>query len=131
MFIYNHLDINVVYGLKNSVDPDSKIYIIAFEVRPQSRKYNNYQWEFATDKTQCPPFSNDLMRINNIETHNETIVWTYSVSWEHSDVPWSQRWNVYFGNSSEIHWMSIINSIVVFLLLAGIYLFIYSFIWVL
>jgi Endomembrane protein 70 len=40
-----------------------------------------------------------------------TVVFTYDVIWERSDVPWSQRWDVFLmsGDSDDIHWFSIIN----------------------
>ncbi|KAI6241350.1 Transmembrane 9 superfamily member [Aphelenchoides fujianensis] len=48
------------------------------------------------------------------------IVWTYSVRWESSSVPWASRWDVYLKMKDvQIHWFSIINSLVVLACLSG------------
>nr|CEL76039.1 TPA: endomembrane domain70-containing protein [Toxoplasma gondii VEG] len=51
------------------------------------------------------------------------ISFTYDVLWQHSNTPWSQRWDAYLKNARDnpiIHWFSIVNSLVVVLLLSGI-----------
>lgn len=55
--------------------------------------------------------------------NNEKITFTYDVIWQHSNTPWSQRWDAYLKNAKDnpiIHWFSIVNSLVVVLLLSGI-----------
>lgn len=59
------------------------------------------------------------------------ITFTYSVTWEQSNVPYSQRGKLlrgtgFFPKSLEIHWLSIINSIVLVLLLLGFVIIILS-----
>ena len=50
-----------------------------------------------------------------------TPVDSYSVNWEASDVRWASRWDAYLGMGDvQIHWFSIVNSIVVVLFLSGI-----------
>jgi len=50
-----------------------------------------------------------------------TIMFTYSISWEKSDIKWASRWDVYLEMSdAQIHWFSIINSVVVVFFLSGI-----------
>ena len=50
-----------------------------------------------------------------------TIVNVYQVSWEPSPVKWASRWDVYLEMSdTQIHWFSIINSVVVVFFLSGI-----------
>ncbi|PHJ22082.1 emp nonaspanin domain family protein [Cystoisospora suis] len=54
---------------------------------------------------------------------NDKITFTYDVIWQHSNTPWSQRWDAYLKNAKDnpiIHWFSIVNSLVVVLLLSGI-----------
>ena len=42
------------------------------------------------------------------------VIWTYDVVWEESDVMWASRWDVYLSMTNDnIHWFSIINSIVI------------------
>jgi transmembrane 9 superfamily protein 2/4 len=50
-----------------------------------------------------------------------TVVYTYDVIWERSDVPWSQRWDIFLmsGDDDDIHWFSIINSLMIVLFLTG------------
>lgn len=50
------------------------------------------------------------------------ILFLYSVEWKQSDVSWASRWDIYLGMSDvEIHWFSIINSLIVVLFLSGKY----------
>ncbi|CBZ51214.1 hypothetical protein NCLIV_042810 [Neospora caninum Liverpool] len=54
---------------------------------------------------------------------SDKISFTYDVVWQHSNTPWSQRWDAYLKNARDnpiIHWFSIVNSLVVVLLLTGI-----------
>lgn len=104
---------------------DDTIVIIGFEVNPSSRDYSPQVWDSFTpqqQQTQCPTtfgplrFSHDFP---NGAVRN--AVWTYSVTWQLSDTPWDERWNVYFGNSSyQIHYISIAYSLIIVLILAGI-----------
>ena len=49
------------------------------------------------------------------------ITFSYSVKWEASDIRWASRWDSYLGMGDvQIHWFSIVNSIVVVLFLSGI-----------
>ena len=56
-------------------------------------------------------------------------MFTYDVEWHRSDVRWASRWDTYLAMSDvQIHWFSIINSVVVVFFLAGTcQLFIYTF----
>lgn len=52
---------------------------------------------------------------------NNQLYFTYSVEWKKSDVSWASRWDHYLGMSDvQIHWFSIINSLVVVFFLSGI-----------
>ena len=49
-----------------------------------------------------------------------SLLFLYSVEWKQSDVSWASRWDVYLGMSDvEIHWFSIINSLIVVFFLSG------------
>lgn len=49
------------------------------------------------------------------------LLFTYSVEWKESKVSWASRWDIYLGmNNVQIHWFSIINSLVVVFFLSGI-----------
>jgi len=48
-------------------------------------------------------------------------MFTYSVEWETSTLAWASRWDTYLSMSNaQIHWFSILNSLVVVLFLAGV-----------
>jgi len=48
------------------------------------------------------------------------VTWTYDVKWEYSDVKWASRWDVYlYATDEQIHWFSIVNSLMIVLFLSG------------
>ena len=48
------------------------------------------------------------------------VLFTYEVNWVRSDVRWASRWDTYLAMSDvQIHWFSIVNSVVVIFFLAG------------
>lgn len=50
------------------------------------------------------------------------MIFSYDVKWELSDLPWANRWDVYLkGNpNDEIHYFSIVNSLMIVLFLTGV-----------
>lgn len=45
---------------------------------------------------------------------------TYEVEWVSSDIEWTSRWDVYLNTGDgQIHWFSIINSIIIIIFLTG------------
>lgn len=52
---------------------------------------------------------------------DKEIAFTYDVSFESSDIRWASRWDTYlFMKDNQIHWFSIINSLMIVLFLSGI-----------
>ena len=48
-------------------------------------------------------------------------IFTYDVSWEESDIKWASRWDLYlYMGDDQVHWFSILNSLVIVLPLSGI-----------
>eukprot|EP01068_Selenidium_serpulae_P006161 Selendium_serpulae@DN4302_c0_g1_i4.p1 len=50
------------------------------------------------------------------------VIFTYDVKWETSPILWATRWDTYISSSSgdaQIHWFSIINSLMIVLFLSG------------
>ena len=65
----------------------------------------------AAARSEC-----DAMRAQAPE-----IVYTYDVVWEASSIAWASRWDLYlFMGDDQVHWFSILNSLVIVLLLSGI-----------
>lgn len=51
---------------------------------------------------------------------DRTVIFTYDVHWEASNIKWASRWDLYLKmTDSKIHWFSIINSIMIVLFLSG------------
>eukprot|EP00756_Hemistasia_phaeocysticola_P049632 Hpha_TRINITY_DN24157_c0_g1::TRINITY_DN24157_c0_g1_i1::g.9806::m.9806/K17086/TM9SF2_4; transmembrane 9 superfamily member 2/4 len=96
-------------------------YIITqFNVVPYS--INHPDKEACSDSFKTggndPPVTTD-------PAETKEIIWSYSVKWHASSVGWANRWDSYlslaFSNSSaRVHWLSIINSLLIILCLSAI-----------
>lgn len=54
------------------------------------------------------------------EEDGTTVIFTYSVTWEPSNIEWTDRWQLYLLTvDKQIHWFSIINSLMIVLFLTG------------
>lgn len=100
--IHNHLRLTIKYNEQ---------HIVGFEVEPFSI---NHDWDHAgelrLDTCDHGPQS--------IDRHGE-IVYTYDVQWVPSSIPWSRRWDVFLPDD-EIHFFSIMNSLMIVIFLTGI-----------
>lgn len=89
--------------------------MVGFEVETLSVNYNEVKFEGDT----CNFPDNPRPQIVS-ETTNTQLFFTYSVEWKRSDVSWASRWDIYLGmHDVQIHWFSIINSLVVVFFLSG------------
>jgi len=53
-------------------------------------------------------------------TGTTDVMWSYEIDFHRSDVRWASRWNIYLEMSDlNIHWFSVINSVIVVFFLAG------------
>merc|ERR1719461_2481168 len=51
---------------------------------------------------------------------HEEIVYTYDVVWSESEIRWASRWDNYLKmTGGQIHWFSILNSLMIMLFLSG------------
>lgn len=65
------------------------------------------------------PSENKPQLVN--EDTGTKLFFTYSVEWGESDIEWASRWDIYLNMKDvQIHWFSIVNSIVVLFFLSGI-----------
>eukprot|EP00947_MAST-08B_sp_MAST-8B-sp1_P002743 g2743.t1 len=59
-----------------------------------------------------------------VASFKSDIIFTYDVKWEPSEVKWASRWDIYLNMdnrfSDEVHWFSIINSLLIVFFLTGI-----------
>ncbi|KAK2979097.1 hypothetical protein RJ640_005848 [Escallonia rubra] len=120
-FIHNHLIFTVKYH--KDVQTDSA-RIVGFEVKPFSVKHEyEGQWNENTRLTTCDPHAKRTVSSSNspqeVEDKQE-VIFTYDVEFEESDVKWASRWDTYLlMNDDQIHWFSIVNSLMIVLFLSG------------
>lgn len=116
-YLNNHVMLVIRYNLVDS----SQYTIVGFEVYPRSvsddhcpgasKDYNQYEIKVPEDKSELT-----------------FIPFTYSVYWrEEYKVTWEDRWNFFLnsgelseGSSTRFHWMSLANSVGIFLLITFI-----------
>uniref|UniRef100_A0A7C8ZPH8 Transmembrane 9 superfamily member n=1 Tax=Opuntia streptacantha TaxID=393608 RepID=A0A7C8ZPH8_OPUST len=117
-FIHNHLIFKVMYHK----DPETDVArIVGFEVTPHSIAHEYKEWK---DKnTQLATCTKNILQSGTPPQEVDTdkdIVFTYDVSFEESDIKWASRWDTYLlMNDDQIHWFSIINSLMIVLFLSG------------
>lgn len=120
-FIFNHLSFVVSYHN----DPESTdARIVGFEVTPFSVKHEYDTW--AKEKTILKTCNQATkVFVTNRQPPQEVvaggeIVFSYDVKFVASEVKWASRWDTYLlMQDDQIHWFSIINSLMIVLFLSG------------
>ncbi|PNF17841.1 Transmembrane 9 superfamily member 4 [Cryptotermes secundus] len=113
IYINNHLKLVLLYHTHN----EETYRVVGFEVEAMSIDYT--QLTFSDDDTCSFPDHPKRQLVN--EQSGTRLFFTYSVEWRKSEVSWASRWDIYLGMSDvQIHWFSIINSLVVVFFLSGI-----------
>jgi len=112
-YIYNHLK----FVLQYHKDEDKNLYrVVGFLIEPQSIDKSGIT---INEDQSCEINSNGPQEVS--QTGSSNLHFTYEVEWHKSDVKWASRWDVYLEMSdTQIHWFSIINSVVVVFFLSGI-----------
>jgi transmembrane 9 superfamily member 2/4 len=127
-YIFNHVRIAVKYQKV----PHGK-RIVGFDVAPMSVNHRSHAGQtlqdFALESqpllscTSSSPLLDYNAFLPQVVKQGESVLFSYDITWEWSDVDWSSRWDVYLSEDhlvpSQVHWYSIINSMIVVLLLAG------------
>ncbi|UJR33442.1 hypothetical protein I4U23_020887 [Adineta vaga] len=114
-FLNNHLVIRLHYHKES--ESDTVYRVVGFEVEPKSIDSSRIK---SDDETTCTiDGGNNMQKINS---EGETkVTMTYEVEWTPSETRWASRWDTYLAMSDvQIHWFSIINSVIVIFFLAGI-----------
>ncbi|XP_064861269.1 transmembrane 9 superfamily member 4 [Oncorhynchus nerka] len=118
-YLHNHLSFIIYYHKEKLEEEEEHNYrVVRFEVVPQSVKVE----DLKADKGLCtlPEATNSAPQEIDPSKENE-VLFTYSVRWEESQVKWASRWDTYLTMSDvQIHWFSIVNSVVVVFFLSGI-----------
>ncbi|CAN7114000.1 unnamed protein product, partial [Brassica rapa subsp. narinosa] len=118
-FMHNHLAFTVRYH--RDVQTDSA-RIVGFEVKPYSIKHEyDGKWSEKTRLTTCDPHTKRLVVSSStpqeVEPKKE-IIFTYDVDFQ--AMKWASRWDAYLlMNDNQIHWFSIVNSLMIVLFLSG------------
>jgi transmembrane 9 superfamily protein 2/4 len=102
-YINNHLQFNIYFNhaRKGGID------VVGFEVQPSSH-----------DGQSC---SSETVQVVSGRKAGMEIYHTYDVVWRFRDISWTNRWDVYLLTQDvEIHWFSILNSMVIMIFLSSI-----------
>ncbi|KAM7443026.1 Transmembrane 9 superfamily member 4 [Porites harrisoni] len=114
-FLNNHLKMVLRY---HTYDDDS-YRVVGFEVETRSVARDAVSTEQGSNKCS---FTSDKPSGQVVAPDKEnTVVYTYEVKWEASDIVWASRWDTYLAMSDvQIHWFAIVNSVVIVLFLSAI-----------
>jgi len=121
-YLNNHLRFTILYHR----DTESGLSrIVGFEVEPLSVKhsYGAFWEEEDTLLQTCNPsrgvYVSDAMESQPV-SEDEEIVFSYDVLFEGSDIRWASRWDTYLlMRDEQIHWFSIVNSLMIVFFLSG------------
>ena len=115
-YVNNHLRFIVKYH-KSETFPGARI--VGFEVEAYSVQHSyDGVWNPKEPKLTSVPLRPDLPPM---PAWAPEVVFTYDVVWEHSDIAWASRWDLYlYMGDDQVHWFSILNSLVIVFLLSGI-----------
>ncbi|XP_020585765.1 transmembrane 9 superfamily member 7-like [Phalaenopsis equestris] len=119
-YINNHLSFTVKYH-KDAESEDARI--VGFEVIPSSVHHEfsegddkNLKLLTCNPNTKIAPGTHAPQEV----TADADIVFTYDVTFQSSELKWASRWDTYLlMNDDQIHWFSIINSLMIVLFLSG------------
>ncbi|XP_059616496.1 transmembrane 9 superfamily member 4 [Phlebotomus argentipes] len=111
-FINNHLKLILSYHMHTK----DKFRVVGFEVETLSVNAKDLKFDGGACALPDNPKPQEVSLSSNTQ-----LYFTYSVEWKESAVSWASRWDIYLGmNDVQIHWFSIINSLVVVFFLSGI-----------
>jgi transmembrane 9 superfamily member 2/4 len=92
---------------------DEMWMIVGFEVMPCSVKRTQIE------RVKCFPWPHEENPEPQPIAEGEDIVYSYDVFWEESDTRWASRWDHYLKMpSTNVHWFSILNSVLVVLVMS-------------
>lgn len=112
-YLYNHVTLVIRYHREKNSKLSS---IVGFEVYPKS--VNSDQCPGASKSYKNLPLTLKRDKLGKLEKERDIFPYTYSVYWrEDNSVTYDNRWDLYYDNdnavhSSHIHWLSLVNSLV-------------------
>jgi len=128
-FLNNHVRIIIKYNEDLGDEQGKKKFegsrIVGFIVEPYSVQHH-FEGTYNEDTilSTCNEVSHvtaDTRRFLSVD-HATSVIFTYDIVWEKSEVEWSHRWDVYLRGHPQdrVHWFSITNSTLIVLLLAAL-----------
>ena len=140
VYIYNHLH----FVIKVHKEAKKEAWkVVGFQIQPFSirnhgdsicdsmdmqsllHKFSMFSEEKVTENEDVE-FMHNLNQDNSAQELEKDVLYSYSVTFEDSPIPWSSRWDNYlYHDGGEIHWLSILNSfgMVIFLSVMVAHLF--------
>mmetsp|Transcript_40419 Transcript_40419/g.88382 ORF Transcript_40419/g.88382 Transcript_40419/m.88382 type:complete len:653 (+) Transcript_40419:15-1973(+) len=117
-YVHNHVTLDLQYHFNEQEYEGYRI--VGFEVEPKSIAQVGGGGEGSTALTASCQDGSNPYPFFNIDHHDE-IIYTYDVSWTYSVVRWASRWDSYLKvtGPQNIHWFSILNSLMIMLFLSG------------
>lgn len=121
-FIHNHLTFTVKFH-KDAQTNAARI--VGFEVKPFSVKheYDGKWTENNIRLSTCDPHAKRTVTTSDSPQEvadKKEIIFTYDVEFQESDIKWASRWDTYLlMTDDQIHWFSIVNSLMIVLFLSG------------
>ncbi|XP_042452172.1 transmembrane 9 superfamily member 7-like [Zingiber officinale] len=119
-YLSNHLSFRVMYH-KDAESDDARI--VGFEATPSSVKHDYTDWDDKNPKVSSCTSDSKISPGSNVPqevAEDAHVVFSYDVTFQSSDIKWASRWDTYLlMNDDQIHWFSIINSLMIVLFLSG------------
>eukprot|EP00004_Rigifila_ramosa_P004635 TRINITY_DN15117_c0_g1_i1.p1 TRINITY_DN15117_c0_g1~~TRINITY_DN15117_c0_g1_i1.p1 ORF type:complete len:625 (-),score=159.52 TRINITY_DN15117_c0_g1_i1:31-1905(-) len=119
-YLNNHVTIKLMYHDTPNIDTEGNptARIVGFELVAKSIEHRYAAPDHAIPVT-CNPAQGATVPWQKL--HGPTnVTFTYDVVWEASDVEWASRWDTYLlVTDAQIHWFSIINSLLIVMFLTG------------
>eukprot|EP00918_Siedleckia_nematoides_P007585 GHVU01016432.1.p1 GENE.GHVU01016432.1~~GHVU01016432.1.p1 ORF type:complete len:620 (+),score=131.83 GHVU01016432.1:2719-4578(+) len=107
--VLNHINFLVRYHRHTNRSGQQTLRIVGFELQPASFAHAG---AVASCDSMDAPLTLDSV---------DAITYSYSVKFDESSVVWGTRWDPYLkiGAKSEVHWFSLMNSLMIVLFLSG------------
>ncbi|KAE8700689.1 Transmembrane 9 superfamily member 10 [Hibiscus syriacus] len=115
-FINNHLSFRVMFHRDTETDAAR---IVGLSINHEYKEWDKKNPQITTcnkDTKNIVPGSTVPQEVDL----GKEVVFTYDVTFKESDIKWVSRWDTYLlMNDDQIHWFSIINSLMIVLFLSG------------
>jgi transmembrane 9 superfamily protein 2/4 len=116
-YVHNHVTLNLKYHARPEQYEGYRI--VGFEVEPHSLKQATRADASAPGGIQPLCEEGVATPLFNLDD-NQEIIYTYDVRWSWSSTRWASRWDNYLQmTGGQVHWFSIMNSLLIVLFLSG------------